>query len=160
MLFHETEQLVDVTNLVAMEGRTLSSALDLQIEVLAVALVAIGPSILFAGLVFPILLASVTTEKSSATGKRWAMLLAINGIGGLLGALAAEYLLVPSVGIYGGMIVAGILQAIAAIAIALALRDWQLLIPGAVTGIACLALFPGSRRDSLHHSQELPQLCR
>ncbi len=145
LLYQRTDQLIDVSNLVALDGRNLDSALDLQLEVLSVALVSIGPSLLLAGLVFPILLASVTTEETSSTGRHWAILLAINGIGGLTGATLAEYLVIPSLGIYGGMLAVGVVQAVTAVGIALALKDWKLMAPGLISGAVCLALIPGNR---------------
>ncbi len=145
LLFDRTDQLIDVSNLVAMDGRSLDSALDLQLEVLSIALVSIGPSLLLAGLVFPILLASVAQEETSLTGRHWAILLAINGIGGLTGAILAEYLVIPSLGIYGGMLAVGVMQAVTAVGIALALKEWKLMAPGLIAGSVCLALIPRSR---------------
>ena len=145
LLYHRTDQLIDVSNLAALEGRSLEGALDFQVDVLLVALVSIGPSILFAGLVFPILLSSVTSEATSSTGRQWALLLAINGVGGLSGAILAEYLVIPSLGIYGGMLAVGAVQAIAVVGMAIAFKNWVLMTPGLIASVVCLALIPRYR---------------
>ena len=142
LLLLRTEQLVDVSNLAALEGRRLNGALDFQLSVLSVALASIGPAILLAGTVFPLLLASATRDSSSSTGRHWAILLAVNGIGGLLGAIIAEYFLIPWLGIYGGMLSIATIQAAVAIGAAAALSDWKLLAPAAVATLVCLAIYP------------------
>ena len=142
LLYHQTDQLIDVANLAALDGRTLDGPLDFQLGVLSVALVSIGPCILFAGLVFPMLLASVTRVTTSSIGRSWAILLAINGVGGLAGATLAEYLLIPSLGIYEAMLTLGAIQAAIAFGIAVSTRDWMLMTPGLAAGALCLALFP------------------
>lgn len=142
LLLLRTEQLVDVTSLAALDGRSLNGALDFQLSVLSVALGSIGPAILLAGMVFPLLLASATRDSTSSTGRHWAILLAVNGIGGLLGAIIAEYSLIPWLGIYRGMLLIAAVQAVVAIGAAVALSDWKLLAPAAVAALACLAIYP------------------
>lgn len=140
LLYHRTDQLIDVASLATLEGRSLDGAFDFQLEVLSVALVSIGPSILFAGLVFPMLLASVSSESTSSTGRQWAILLAINGVGGLAGATLSEYLVIPSLGIYGGMLAVGSIQAAIAVGMAVAFKDWKLMSPGVIAAVVCLTL--------------------
>ena len=142
LLYRRTDQLIDVASLAALDGRTLGSALEFQLDILSIALVSIGPSILFAGLVFPMLLASATKDTTSSTGRSWAILLAINGIGGLTGAIVAEYILIPSLGIYEAVLTLGAIQTAVAIGIALSMRDWKSTAPGLVAGALCIVLFP------------------
>ena len=144
LLYRGTNQLVDVASLAAEADRVLHGPLQFQIEVLTIALLSIGPSILLAGMVFPFLLASGPPESTGSTGKHWALLLAVNGLGGLTGAVLTEYVLLPGFGIYGGMVVVGTIQALAAIGLALAMKSWKLVPLGAVATAGCLLLGPQS----------------
>ena len=144
LLLGRTRQLVNVPVLAAMNGETLSGILDFQMSVLSIAMVAIGPTIFVAGLVFPVVFASVPRE--AASGRHLAMLLAVNGLGGLLGAVFADYVLLPSFGIYGGMLAMGATQAIAAFAVAVAAKNWKLSVPGVAAFAACLLLVSTTAR--------------
>ena len=146
LLYRWTNELKGVANLAALDGRVLKSALDLQFDVLTIALVAIGPSILLAGMVFPLLLASVPREPATSIGRHWAVLLAVNGVGGLTGAVLAEYFLLPSFGIYGGMLAVGAMQAVAAVGMAIAFKDWRLVTFSVATGVICLWFGPQASR--------------
>lgn len=146
LLFAKTDQLIDVTSLAIQAGRPLNTALDFQIDVLVVAISSIGPSILFAGLLFPLLLASIPQDAASPSGREWAVLLAANGVGGLSGAILGSYFLIPAVGIFGGMITIAAVQALAAVGVALLVADRKLLVPGVLAVAACLAFGPAAVR--------------
>ncbi|MEM7316839.1 MAG: hypothetical protein AAF497_27215, partial [Planctomycetota bacterium] len=144
LLFNRTRQLVNVPALAAMDGRSLTGLFDFQIAVLSVAVISIGASIFFAGLVFPFLFASIPRDSESTQGKHWAILLAANGLGGLIGAILAENALLPTFGIYGSMLALAIIQAAAAIVFSFLMSGWRLAVPAIVTLIVCLALAPNN----------------
>ena len=78
--------------------------------------------------------------KADVAGSEWATLLAINGIGGLVGTIATEQLVLPNFGIYGGMIVVGVLQALTACVAAMTVTSkWRflLVLPGAFALVGC-----------------------
>ena len=142
LLHNRTSQLVNVSALAAMNGKAIGSALDFQLSVISITILSIGLSLFFAGLVFPFLFASVPQDHKSSSGKHWALLLAINGLGGLVGAMLAEYGLLPTFGIYGSMVLLGVIQALAGLAFAAALADWKVAIPPAAAALACVLLVP------------------
>jgi len=72
-------------------------------RLLSVALVAFGPAILLAGLVFPSVLAWLGGEGGDRGGRLWGWLLAANGLGGWLGAEMAYRVVMPLVGVHRGM---------------------------------------------------------
>lgn len=62
------------------------------------ALLSIGPAVLAASLVFPLVLAWMSDEGGDPGGRSWGLLLAANGLGGLLGAELTYRLLLPMFG--------------------------------------------------------------
>ena len=72
----------------------------------ALALLSVGPAWLVAGLIFPFAVARAGEHCSSMqSGQRLGLLLAVNGLGGLLGAELAYRVLLPAFGVYGAMAV-------------------------------------------------------
>ncbi len=143
ILYGRTKQLIDVPHLVAIDDRAIDGLLGFQMEVLSVALVTVGPALLLAAMVFPMLLACIDRGKTDNTGRVWATLLAVNGIGGLLGTITAERILIPGFGIYGAMVVAGVSQAIIACFAVISIserRRWWLVLPGGIALLFCLLL--------------------
>lgn len=150
LLYDRTKQLIDVPHLVAIEGRAIGGPLGFHMEVLNVAFVSVGPALLFSASVFPTLLACVVRGKADVAGSEWATLLAINGIGGLVGTIATEQLVLPNFGIYGGMIVVGVLQALTACVAAMTVTSkWRflLVLPGAFALAGCALI--GQRVDKM-----------
>ena len=154
LLFAQTEQLIDVTSLALLDGGSLNGAWDFQVDVLAVAVFSIGPAILFAGLLFPLLLVSIPQDAASPTGWHWAVLLAANGLGGLTGAILASYLLLPAVGIYGGMLTIAAFQALTAVGAALLFADWKTAVARAPGGFCLHCLRSSNFTASLHLPEE------
>jgi spermidine synthase len=62
----------------------------------------LGPALFLAGLVFPCVLAWTADAEQDRAGSCWGWLLAVNGIGGLLGAELSYRWLLPRVEIYQG----------------------------------------------------------
>ncbi len=86
---------------------------------LGVAMVALGPAVLLAGLVFPAVLAWLGTIGQDRYGHRWGWLLAVNGLGGLIGAEATYRFVLPTAGVHQAMGCVATLYAVAALAWAL-----------------------------------------
>ncbi len=79
-----------------------------SLDLITLALLAIGPAWLLLGTLFPLAIAWAIGadgpgEKSRTPAIALGILLAVNGIGGFIGAEAALHLLLPAVGIYGGI---------------------------------------------------------
>lgn len=81
-------------------------------------LVALGPAVFFSGFVFP-LAVSLCKGSGSTVGRRLGLLLALNGVGGVLGAGLARSLLLPHFGVHVSLGIVGAAYAVAAGAVAL-----------------------------------------
>ncbi len=79
----------------------------------------IGPAVLVAGMVFPLLICGLGANTSSARSG-FARLLAVNGVGGLLGAEAAHRFLLPWLGIHLALGVLGAAYGLVSLALAAA----------------------------------------
>jgi spermidine synthase len=84
------------------------------VKLAAVACITLGPALLVAGLVFPLVIAGW-----AAAGRRGGLgwVLAANGVGGLVGAEAANRLLLPWAGIHGALGWVGIGYCLAGLAV-------------------------------------------
>lgn len=82
-------------------------------------LATIGPSILMAGLVLPLVFVWFASESGDRHARRWGWLLAVNGIGGIVGAEISQRLIMPLVGMHGGLGVFGLGYAAMAVGMAL-----------------------------------------
>jgi spermidine synthase len=80
-----------------------------------IALAALGPSLLLAGLVFPSVLAWFGGEGGDKHGRHWGWLLAANGLGGLLGAELTYRAVAPATGIHAGMGSVAVLYGVASL---------------------------------------------
>lgn len=103
----------------------------------ATTMVAFGPAILAAGLIFP--LASIWYRQHSGDrwGYRWGWLLAANGIGGFVGAEAMQKLVLPGFGTHVAFAVIGLLYVLFAMVLALLWRRRTAVVGG---GIALTSL--------------------
>jgi len=77
-------------------------------------LLVFGPAVFFAGLWFPLAARLSATASLNSTGTRWGGLLAVNGLGGWLGAEAAYRFLLPAFGPFGTLGLLGALYLFAA----------------------------------------------
>jgi spermidine synthase len=102
----------------------------------------LGPAVLLAGMLFPVLLCGCDPSKSGSPGRRLGQLLAINGLGGLVGAEAALRVLLPATGVHLALGAVGGFYGLLSVAVLVALRrkdPLQLVFPLAlVAGTACL----------------------
>ncbi len=85
-------------------------------------MVAFGPAILTAGLIFPLASIWYRQHTGDRWGQRWGWLLAANGIGGFVGAEAMQKLVLPGFGTHVAFAIAGLLYALAALVLALLWR--------------------------------------
>ncbi|KAA1261222.1 Spermidine synthase [Rubripirellula obstinata] len=84
------------------------------------ALLSIGPAWLVSGLIFPLAVAVAGRDCSpKQAGQRLGLLLAVNGLGGLLGAELTYRVLLPRLGVYGALAAIGLGFVLAAITISL-----------------------------------------
>jgi len=91
----------------------------------ALAMLSVGPAWLAAGLLFPFALASAGEHCSAnQSGQRLGILLAVNGLGGLLGAELAYRVLLPAFGVYGSLSAIGFGLAVPALLLSM-LPSWQ-----------------------------------
>jgi spermidine synthase len=92
---------------------------DTLLEYLAVlfgtTFLSLGPAVLLAGIVFPAVVVWFSVSGHDRYGQRWGWLLAVNGIGGLLGAEVTYRFLLPTVGVHRAVGVIGLLYAMAAL---------------------------------------------
>lgn len=79
------------------------SAWPLALRLASIALLVFGPAFFFAGRIFPSLFGNPDKEEPPD----WAPLLAVNGIGGLLGAIGAQWWLLPALGPSLGFVAIG-----------------------------------------------------
>jgi spermidine synthase len=86
------------------------------VVLLGVTFLALGPTLLLAGMVFPSLLAWVGSEGGDRHGRWWGWLLASNGLGGFIGAEVTYGLLIPKTGIHAGIGSVAVFYALAALA--------------------------------------------
>ena len=117
ILYETTNKLVSVRYLVALEGQTIGSIGQYWRLLLTTIAWSSGAAMFFFGLVFPSIMSIHSSHDPK--GRSVGLLLAVNGVGGLLGAEFANLLLVFQVGIYGGFVVLAGITAIAAIAVCL-----------------------------------------
>lgn len=109
-----------------------SSLVGFLASLIAGVLLAMGPTVLVAGLVFPSVLAWLGGEGGDRYGRRWGWLLAANGVGGLIGAEATYRWIMPAMGVGAGMAGVAALYALAALV-------WALLRPPRVGRVAASA---------------------
>ena len=88
----------------------------------------------------PFLQSCQSTQRSTVEGRTVGLLLAINGVGGLLGAETANLLLVTQIGIYKGFVIVAVLTVLVGVAICL-IEKHRAFIAVVVAGTACAASF-------------------
>ncbi len=99
-----------------------ASLLGFFVKMTGYVLGAIGPGILLAGLVLPLVFVWFEDEGADRQGRRWGWLLAVNGVGGIVGAEVAQRLVMPVVGMHGGLGVFGLGYAVLAGAVVVSIH--------------------------------------
>ena len=117
ILYQVTEQLVSLRYLVARHKHTIASIGQYWWLLLTIIAWSSGATMFFFGLVFPSIMSIHATHDPQ--GRSVGLLLAVNGLGGLLGAEFANLLLVFQIGIYRGFVILAVATALAAIAVCL-----------------------------------------
>ena len=110
ILYQTTNQLVSVRYLVGLENQTINSIGHYWWILFTIVAASSGAAMFFFGLVFPSIMSMHSAYDPQ--GRSVGLLLAINGVGGLLGAELGNLLLVFQVGIYHGFIVVAALTSI------------------------------------------------
>ena len=82
----------------------------------------LGPAVILAGMVFPLLLCASDPARSGSAGRRLGQLLAVNGFGGIIGAEAALRMLLPSTGVHVALGTVGGFYGLLSIGVLMALR--------------------------------------
>jgi spermidine synthase len=77
-----------------------ASLWSFSLQLILVALASLGPALLFGGMIFPAALHWLGAEGDDARGHRLGWLMALNGLGGLIGAELAHGVLIPTLGVY------------------------------------------------------------
>lgn len=80
-----------------------------HLRLIALTLLALGPAWFLLGTLFPLGIAWADSTSTGAPAFRLGGLLAVNGLGGFLGAELALHLLLPAAGIYGGIATVAVL---------------------------------------------------
>ena len=103
VLYQITRQLVSIRYLVAIDGSSINSLNQYWLLLFGILAMVAGATLFFGGFVFPAILSM--NSKADPEGKSVGKLLAINGLGGLLGCELANGILISKFGIYGGFVV-------------------------------------------------------
>lgn len=110
---------------------------DFALKLGALSLLSVGPAWLVSGLIFPFAVACAGKDCSPVrSGQRLGGLLAINGLGGLVGAEVTYQVLLPIFGVYGTMTVIGLGFATSALMTSLHGQETDRIIAGTFASIA------------------------
>ncbi len=120
----------------------------------ALVLFTLGPAVFVTGLVFPIVLAAADRDSGGIAGRRWGLLLAVNGLGGLIGAEAAYHIILPAFGVHAGIgMIAlgyGVVATFVAIHRGIVAHTWRLPVT-CVTCTLAVGIFCGLYLQHLPH---------
>lgn len=111
ILYQTTNQLVSIRYLLALDGRTMSSLTQYWFTLFTIVALSSGATMFFSGFVFPSILS--LHSKSDPEGRSVGRLLAINGLGGLIGTEVANWLMIFQAGIYLGFVILAVSIAVA-----------------------------------------------
>lgn len=100
ILYETTNQLVSIRYLVALDGRTMGSLSQYWMTLFAIVAWSSGATMFFSGFIFPSIIS--LHSKSDPAGQSVGILLAANGLGGLIGTEVANGLMILQAGIYQG----------------------------------------------------------
>ena len=107
ILYTVTNQMVNLRYLVALNGDTMNSLTSYWIRLFVIVAMSSGGAMFFYGLIFPSIMSIYASV--DIRGSTVGLLLAINGVGGLLGAEAANLFLVTQIGIYKGFVIVAVI---------------------------------------------------
>lgn len=107
ILYETTRQLVSIRYLVGLDGRTMGSLSHYWLTLFAIVACSSGATMFFSGFVFPSIIS--LHSKSDPQGQSVGILLAVNGLGGLIGTEVADGLMIFQVGIYQGFVLLAVL---------------------------------------------------
>ena len=114
-LFDQTDKMLSLRYFQALNDSTIDSVNHFWILVFWLVASIGGLALLCAGLVFPSILSLSST--SDPSGDRIGILLAVNGIGGLLGSELTNSILIGYVGIYQGCVVLAVVAMLTTVAL-------------------------------------------
>lgn len=110
IVFHWTDQLMSVVYLEGLNGRTIESITHYWLLVFWLVAAAGGLALLFSGFIFPSLLTQ--SSMNDPAGNKTGLLLAANGVGGLIGSEFTNFTIIYT-GIYQGFSVIALLALVA-----------------------------------------------
>jgi spermidine synthase len=148
ILYQTTNQLVSIRYLLALDGRTLNSLNQYWFTLFAIVALSSGATMFFSGFVFPSILS--LHSKSDPQGRSVGLLLAVNGVGGLVGAEVANWLMIFQFGIYLGFAILAISIALATIG-ACWITDRKTLALGLTIGTLAVGIFTGQPYEDLRY---------
>ena len=121
-LYDATDKLISIRYLQSLNGLTIDSISHYWALVFGLVATSGGIALLFSGLVFPILL-TISSDGDPA-GKKIGMLLAVNGVGGLVGTELFNSVLISVYGIYNGFVLLALAMAVTVVAILWFTNRW------------------------------------
>ena len=130
--------MISLRYLAALNGDTISSLTSYWVYLFVIVALSSGGAMFFYGITFPSIMSIHSTI--DVEGRTVGLLLAINGVGGLLGAETANLLLVTQIGIYKGFIIVAVLTVLVGIVICL-IEKHRVFIAVIVAGTACAASY-------------------
>ena len=136
ILYRTTDQLISIRYLASLNGLTIDSIGHYWFLLFGIVATSSGAAMFFFGLVFPSILS--IHSKHDPRGRSIGLLLAANGLGGLVGAELGNWFLVSQIGIYQGFVILAVATAFAAI-LTCFFTNRKLV----AAGIAMIAVFAG-----------------
>ena len=136
ILYQTTDQLISIRYLASLNGLTIDSIGHYWLLLFGIVATSSGAAMFFFGLVFPSILS--IHSKHDPRGRSIGLLLAANGLGGLVGAELGNWFLVSQIGIYQGFVILAVATALAAI-LTCFFTNRKLV----AAGIAMIAVFAG-----------------
>ena len=132
------------------------------LRVVSTSMVTLGPALLMAGLVLPLVFAWCDERGGPEAHRRWGWLLAANGVGGLVGAEAANLVLMPALGMHSGLGAVAGLYGLAALFVWLQARPrgrlgWRAAGFGLGVCLAFCALVWGLARQPVVNARIVPR---
>ena len=115
ILYARTDQLISVRYLASLNGLTIDSIGHYWFLLFGLVAASSGAAMFFFGLVFPSILS--IHSKHDPRGRSIGLLLATNGLGGLLGAELGNWFLLSQIGIYKGFAILAVATAIVVVLI-------------------------------------------
>jgi len=137
-LYQTTNKLISIRYLVSLNGLTIDSLTHYWILLFSIVAMSSGAAMFFSGFAFPSILS--LHSKFDPQGRSVGLLLAINGVGGLVGTEVANLMMVFQAGIYNGFVILAVLIAVIAVAVCwfTGRRSWAI---GLIVGTLVVGVF-------------------